>query len=123
MSGPQARQTLALNKLKKKTPLRSMVPKRFHGGIGNRLAYVLQERVKWAGVRQGSHGKRRVLEGQNVRLKDVAYSEGIEEKQLRRELSLNKLIEPGQSVGRAGQSKDPRKVLVNRQPSTVDRIR
>ena len=79
-------------------------------------ARLLQERVKLAGVRQGSRGKRRVLEGQNVRLKDVAHSEGMEEKQLRRQLSLNKLIEPFQSVVRAGQSKDPRKVLVNRRP-------
>lgn len=57
-------------------------------------ARLLQERVKLAGVREGRSGKRRVLEGHFDLLKDVAHSEGMEEKQLRWQLSLNKLIEP-----------------------------
>ena len=64
-------------------------------------ARLLQERVKFAGVREGSQGKRG-LDGHNVRLKDIAQSEGMEEKQLRRQLSLNKLIPPLQALVSAG---------------------
>ena len=64
-------------------------------------ARLLQERVRLAGVRAGSYGKR-LLDGNNYRLKDVAQSEGISEKQLHNQLSLNKLIPPFQDLIRAG---------------------